>query len=134
MIGIFDARDGSPKVVIEISGSKEGYKKQITALFDTGHSGSLSLPILDLIDIGAQLSSVGEAELANGYPIPVLYFSVKVIVDGVEKQVLASMIDNPKSTEAICGVELFSSHIALVNFKKQELKFVKAEEVEEKKE
>lgn len=132
MLGYFDQSDGNPKVVIEISGARKDYKKQVSALFDTGHSGSLSLPILDLIDIGAQLSNVGEAELANGYPTPVLYFSVTVIVDGIPKQVQASMIDNPKSTEAICGLELFSHYVALVDFKGRELKFSKVKEEEEK--
>ena len=66
MLGYFDAQDGNPKVVIKISGTKRGAKKEIASLLDTGHSGSLSLPILDLIEIGAKLSSFGPVGLADG--------------------------------------------------------------------
>lgn len=132
MLGYFDANDGNPKVVIEISGTKENFKKQIVALFDTGHSGSLSLPAIDLIEIGAKLSLTGEAELADGYKRPILYFSVKVIIDGVEKEVQASLIDNPNSTEAAVGLELFSPYIAVVDFKNKVLKFVKDKDLKKK--
>lgn len=129
MHGYFDAKDGNPKVVIEIKGTKKGFKKQISALFDTGHSGSLSLPILDLIEIGAKLSSVGEAELADGYKKPQLYFSVKVIIDEEEKEVEAALIENSEVSEAIVGLELFSPYIAVVDFKNKSLKFIKEEEL-----
>jgi len=78
MHAYFDAKDGNPKVVIEIKGTKKGVKKQIAALFDTGHSGSLSLPVVDLIEIGAKLSTVGPVEFGDGFSRPQLYFSVKV--------------------------------------------------------
>lgn len=129
MLGYFDGNDGNPKIVVEVSGTRPDFKKQIAALFDTGHSGSLSLPILDLIEIGAKLSSVGEAELADGYKKPLLYFSVKVIIDGEEKEVEASLIDNPEAREAIVGLELFSPYVALVDFKNKVLKFVKEKEI-----
>lgn len=130
MHGYFDAKDNNPKVIIEISGTKDGVKKQIAALFDTGHSGSLSLPIVDLIEIGAKLSSIGEAELADGYKKPLLYFSVKVFMDGEEKEVEASLIDNPETTEAIVGLELFAPYAAAIDFKNKVLKFVKSEELD----
>jgi len=130
MHGYFDAKDGNPKVVLEIKGTKKGVKKQIAALFDTGHSGSLSLPILDLIEIGAKLSSVGQAELADGFKKPQLYFSVKVIVDGVEKEVEAALIENPEVSEAIVGLELFSPYVAVVDFKNKSLTFLKEEDLQ----
>ncbi len=133
MLGYFDASDGNPKVTLEISGTRQNFKKQIAALFDTGHSGSISLPILDLIEIGATLSNVGEVELADGFKKPVLYFSIKVIIDGEVKEVEASMIENRDSTEAIVGLELFSPYVALVNFKSKILRFVKEDEIIDKK-
>lgn len=129
MLGFFDANDNNPKVVVEISGTRQNFKKQITALFDTGHSGSMSLRVLDLIEIGATLSSVGVAEFADGNKKPVLYFSIKVTIDGEEKEVEAGMIDNPEAQEAIVGLELFSPYVALVDFKNKTLKFVKEEEL-----
>jgi predicted aspartyl protease len=129
MHAYFDLKDGDPKVVIEIKGTKKNFKKQIVALFDTGHNGSLSLPVLDLIDIGAKLSSVGVTTLADGYKKPQLYFSVKIIIDGVEKEVEASLIENPEENEAIAGLQLFSPYIALIDFKKRVLRFVKAEDL-----
>ncbi len=106
MHAYFDAKDGSPKIMLEISGTKRKHKKLIPALFDTGHSGSLSLPVLDLIEIGAKLSNIGEVEYANGNPGTVYYFSVTVCVDGREIEVDAGMIENPDATEAIAGLIL----------------------------
>lgn len=60
MVAYFDASDGNPKVVLKISSGRK--EKEIKALMDTGHTGSLSLPVWDLIDMGAKLSTVGEVE------------------------------------------------------------------------
>src|SRR5258708_7082368 len=108
MHAYFDAKDGNPKIMLEISGTKRKHKKLIPALFDTGHSGSLSLPVLDLIEIGAKLSNIGEVEFANRNKGIVYYFAVTVCIDGKEMDVDAGMIENPESAEAIAGMELFS--------------------------
>lgn len=129
MHAYFDAKDGNPKVFIEIKGTKKGVIKQIAALFDTGHSGSLSLPVVDLVEIGAKLSTVGPVEFGDGLSKPQLFFSVKVTVDGIEREVDAMLIENYEATEAIAGLELFSSHIALINFKKKEIRFTTEEEL-----
>jgi len=124
MHGYFDAKDGNPKVVLEVSGTKR-HKKTIAALFDTGHNGSLSLSVVDLIEIGAKLSSVGQVEFADGISKPQLYFSVKVTIDGTEKEVDANLIENFESTEAIAGLELFSPYVAVINFKSKQIDFIK---------
>ena len=129
MLGYFDAKDGNPKVTIEIKGTRRNVKKQIVALFDTGHSGSLSLPVVDLIEIGAKLSNVGVVQFADGNEKPQLYFSVTVIIDGVEKKVEANLIENPEAREAIVGLELFAPYIAVINFKSKGLSFVKEEDL-----
>lgn len=121
MHAYFDASDNNPKVVLKISSGRK--EKEIKALMDTGHSGSLSLPIWDLIDIGAKLSAVGEVEFANGNNGTVYYFSVKVIIDGVKKEIEAGMIENPNATEAIAGLELFSPYTAIINFKGKKINF-----------
>jgi predicted aspartyl protease len=128
MLGYFDASDGNPKITLEISGTNSK-KTQIPALFDTGHNGSLSLTILQLIEIGAVLRDIGKVTYADGYSKPVYYFSVKVTIDGIEKEVLASMIENPEAEEAIAGLQLFSPYIALIDFNNQRIKFVKQEEL-----
>ncbi|MBI2074271.1 MAG: hypothetical protein HYT83_00365 [Candidatus Levybacteria bacterium] len=124
-----DAQDGSPKVVIKISGTKRKTHKEIAALLDTGHNGSLSLSILDLIEIGAKLSSFGPVGLADGSNVTVYYFTVKVELDGNTKEVQASMIENPKITEAIVGLELLSPYIAFIDFKNKKIQLSTEEQL-----
>jgi len=129
MLAYFDANDGNPKVAIEIKGTKRKYKS-IVGLLDTGHSGSLSLSVLDLIEIGAKLSSIGKAVLADGSTVLNYYFSVKVRIDGVEKEVLANMI--PTSSEAIIGLQLLSPYVALIDFKNKKIKLITEKELSKK--
>jgi len=126
MHAYFDAQDGSPKVVIKVRGTSRKFK-EIAALLDTGHNGSLSLPLLHLIEIGAKLKTYGPVGLANGRTVIVYYFAVKVEIDGKEKEVLAGMIEDPKITEAIVGLELLSPYIAFMDFKNKRI-FIKTEE------
>lgn len=128
MHAYFDLADGSPKVVIEICGTKRS-KKTVAALFDTGHSGSLSLPVVHLVEIGAKLSTIGQAEFADGFSKPQLYFSVKVTIDGVEKEVDAALIENFEATEAIAGLELFAPYVALIDFNKKNIRFLSQDDI-----
>lgn len=121
MHAYFDAFDGNPKVVLKISSGRK--EKEIKALMDTGHNGSLSLSIWDLIDIGAKLSTVGEVEFADGNKGIVYYFRVRVIIDGVKKEIEAGMIENSNVTEAIAGLELFSPYVAVIDFKNKKINF-----------
>lgn len=121
MQAVFDAQDGSPKVFIKVRASKRKYK-DVIALLDTGHNGSLSLPLLDLIEIGAKLKTYGPVGLANGTEVIMYYFEVKVQIDGEEKIVLASMIEDPNVKEAIVGLELLSPYIAFIDFKNKKIK------------
>lgn len=86
--------------------------------------------IVQLIEIGAVLSTIGQVEYADGNTKLQLYFSVKVTVDNIEKEVDAGMIENPEATEAIAGLELFSPYMALIDFKNQTLLFQKHREQE----
>ena len=133
MHAYFDAQDGSPKVVIKIRGTPKGKQKDVAALLDTGHSGSLSLPTLDLIEIGAKLDSFGPARLADGNRVTVMYFKVYVEIDGKQKEVQAGMIDNPEATEAIVGLELLTPYIVLLNFEKKTIYCTTEEEIKRKK-
>jgi predicted aspartyl protease len=126
MHAYFDAQDGSPKVVIKIKGTKRK-TKEISALLDTGHNGSLSLPLLDLIEVGAKLSSFGPVGLADGSRTNMYFFNITVEIDGKTKEVQASMISNPAITEAIVGLELLSPYVAVINFNKKQI-FLKTEE------
>jgi predicted aspartyl protease len=121
MQAFFDPEDDSPKIKIKIRGDKRRQHKTITALLDTGHTGSLALPVLSLIDIGATVESFGPVGLADGSRVNMYYFKVYVEIDGVEKQIQASMIDNPNINEAIAGLELLDSHIALIDFKNKNI-------------
>ena len=123
MIGYFDPKDGMPKVAIRIGGTKGG--KTINALFDTGHSGTVSLPLLELISIGAEISSVSHVKYADGREGIQYLFSVNVEVDGIKKEVKAGLIPNPKEKEAIVGLELFSPYIVNIDFEKKLIEFKK---------
>ena len=131
MQAFFDKLDDNPKIKLRIRGSKKRSYKTITALLDTGHSGSLALPVLNLIDIGATVESFGPVGLADGSQINVYYFKVYVEIDGEEKQIQASMIDNPAVNEAIAGLELLGSHIALIDFKNKKILLTTEEQLEE---
>ncbi len=133
MQAYFDAQDGNPKIIIKVSGTPKGKRKEIPALLDTGHNGSLSLPTLDLIEIGAKLSSFGPATLANGHKVTVMYFRVFVEIDGKTKEVSAGMIDNPNETEAIAGLQLLSPYIVLLDFNKKTIYCTTQEELNKKK-
>ena len=128
MIGYFDAKDGRPKVVLKVKGTRRT-EKEITALFDTRHSGSLSLPIIDLINIGAKFSGVSAAQYADGRTGIDYLFTVKVMFDDVEKEVEASMIQNPQISQAIAGTQLFSPYVALIDFKNKGLTLMKEEDL-----
>jgi len=87
------------------------------------------LTIVQLIGIGAKLSSIGQIKYADGNSKPCLYFSVKVTVDGVQKEVEASLIENPEEEEAIAGLELFSPYVSFIDFKNKTIKFIKEEDL-----
>jgi predicted aspartyl protease len=123
MRGFFDPKNGTAKVEIEVSGTIPGSQRKIIALFDTGHTGSLSLPILDLIQIGATLQSYGQVRFANGHKGIVYYFSVQVTIDGKTKTVQAGMIENPSEKEAIAGLELFAEYVSFIDFKNKKIIF-----------
>lgn len=128
MHAYFDAKDGNPKVVFKIKGTHRK-TKEVAALLDTGHSGSLSLPIFDLIEIGAKLESFGPVGLADGSKTTMFFFSVKVEIDGKTKKVQASMINNPGVTEPIAGLQLMAPFIAVIDFKKKSIYFTTEEEL-----
>lgn len=129
MHGFFDPNDGNPKVEIEICGTTAGVTKKIIALFDTGHSGTLSLPVVDLIEIGAKIRACQPVVYASGYTSVVYLFGVDVVIDGIKKEVFASMIENPNSNEAIAGLQLFSPYISLIDFKNKTILFATEEEL-----
>lgn len=130
MLAFFDGKDNSPKVVIKVCGTNKK-EKEIIALMDTGHNGSLSLPVLVLIEIGATLSSIEPVQLADNTTVLGYNFSVTVIIDRKRKKVEATLIPDPEETEAIAGLQLFNPYIAYIDFKNKVVEF--STEVELKK-
>lgn len=131
MLAFFDGKDKSPKVLLRVCGTNKK-EKEIIALVDTGHNGSLSLPVLVLIEIGATLSSVELIQLADNSKTLGYNFSVNVIMDGKERKVEATLIPDPEETEAIAGLQLFNPYIAFIDFKNQRIMFATEEELERK--
>jgi predicted aspartyl protease len=122
MEGYFDSADGNPKVTIEVKGLS-GETKKIPALLDTGHSGTLSLTILQLIELGAVLKTTGPIKFGNGQEEKCLYFEVDMMIGGIWQKKLASMLGGE---EAIAGLQLFSPYIATIDFKNKQIKFEEA--------
>lgn len=129
MQAFFDPEDGNPKVKINIRGDRRKKATTVTALLDTGHTGSLALPVLTLMDVGATLDGFGPLGLADGSQIYVYYFRIYVEVDGVERQIQASMINDPEIHEAIAGLELLGDHVALIDFKNKRISLIKEEKL-----
>ena len=131
MLAFFDGKDNSPKVVIKVCGTNKK-EKEIIALMDTGHSGSLSLPVIVLIEIGATLSSIGPIQLADNSTVLGYNFSVTVIIDRKRKKVEATLIPDPEEIEAIAGLQLFNPYIAFIDFKNKKIEFTTEEELGKK--
>lgn len=131
MLAFFDGKDNSPKVVLKVYGTNKR-EKDIIALVDTGHSGSLSLPVLVLIEIGATLSSVEPIQLADNSIVLGYNFSITVIIDKIKKKVEATLIPDPDETEAIAGLQLFNPYISFIDFKNKRIEFTTEEELDKK--
>ncbi|MBM3250922.1 MAG: hypothetical protein FJZ07_01660 [Candidatus Nealsonbacteria bacterium] len=65
---------------------------EITALFDTGFSGSLALPPQYLIAVGSELVGIEPMTYADGRTSNELLFSIKVDLNGESKSVVAHLI------------------------------------------
>lgn len=131
MLAFFDAKDDSPKVILKVRGTNRK-EKEIIALMDTGHNGSLSLPVLTLIEIGAKLSSIEPIKLADNSVVLGYNFSVTVILDRETKQVEATLIPDPEETEAIAGIQLFNPYIVFIDFKNKQIKITTEKELKKK--
>ncbi|MDO8743343.1 MAG: hypothetical protein Q7J30_02205 [Candidatus Azambacteria bacterium] len=112
MLGFFDTNDGQPKVTFKVQGEKTS--GDVTALFDTGFSGELALPLQYLLELGAKLVGAEQMRYADGRTNVELLFEVKVFLEKEEKTVNAHLIMFAK--EPIAGVRLFNQFTALINF------------------
>ena len=127
MIGYFDAKDGRPKVSLTIKGTKS--EKVISALFDTGSQLALSLPLIDLIKIGSEITGierVGYADKRSGIEY---LFKVRVKLNGREKDVQANLIPDPTAEEAIIGTPLFDPYVVIIDFRNKSLGLLSEEEL-----
>lgn len=111
MIGFFD-ENGRPKIKFRIIGTKTG--GEITALFDTGFSGSLALPPQHLIAVGSELAGIEPMTYADGRTSKELLFNLTVDLDGISKPIAAHLI--PGASEPIAGNQLFSPYVVLIDF------------------
>lgn len=127
MKGFFDEK-GRPKVSVYIRGEeKEG---EITALFDTGFTEELALPLFTLVAIGAKIVGVEPLTYADGRTNYEYLFSTKVVLDGKEKNINAFMLPSPLLKEAVAGVKLFNPYSVVIDFEKKRLLFFTKEQLE----
>lgn len=127
MISYFNETDGRPMVRIKIKGSKK--EKEVDAFLDTGHTGNLSLSILDLIEIGSELKAVSNVKYADNRQGTEYLFSVTVEMDGIVKEVKAGLIPSMSpSTKPLIGVQLFSPFVIFIDFKNKKIDIMKEED------
>ena len=100
-----------PLVKLTVSGSKK--KRLITAIFDTGFDGFLSIPITTAIALGLELSSVIRAQYADGRVAEELEFNAYVELDGHTQKVKATLTG---SVEALAGTQLFAKKKVSLDF------------------
>lgn len=124
MKGFFD-ENGRPKATFRVEGSRKG--GDITALFDTGFSGSLALPPQYLVALGSELVGVEPMTYADGRTVSELLFRIQVYLDGGPKWITAHLI--PGAMEPIAGIQLFSPYIVLINFDEKTLLILTKEEL-----
>lgn len=127
MIGYFDAKDGKPKVSLTIKGNKG--EKVISALFDTGSQLALSLPLIDLIKIGSEISGIERVGYADRRTGIEYVFKVRVKLNGDEKEVQANLIPDPTAEEAIIGTPLFDPYVVVIDFKNKSLNLLSEEDI-----
>lgn len=127
MFGYFDATDGRPKVSITIKGSKGS--RVVSALFDTGSQLALSLPLTDLIAIGAEITGVEKVGYADQRSGIEYLFKVIVGLDGSEKEVQANLIPDPSAQEAIIGTPLFDPYVVIIDFRNKRLSLLNEDEL-----
>ena len=97
----FDS-EGRPTVTIEVS-NPLGWKKEITALIDTGFDGFLSLPIAQAFPIGLMLRGTLSITLADGSKRTNLYCLGTLHFDGDSFQ--GVMIVEWSSEIALVGMQ-----------------------------
>ena len=127
MIGYFDAKDGRPKVSLTIKGTKG--EKVVSALFDTGSQLALSLPLIDLIKIGSEITGVEKVGYADKRSGVEYLFKIWVKLNGEEKEVQANLIPDPTADEAIIGTPLFDPYVVIVDFRNKSLNLLSDEEL-----
>lgn len=122
MVGYFDEK-GNPKIKIIIGGRKNS--AEIDAIFDTGCSGYLVLPILKAIQLGLELVGVEPVKYADGRIINQFVFGVLVNIDGEQKIVPATLT---WSEETLVGISLFRDYSVKIDFKNKEIEIQKITE------
>lgn len=65
------------------------------------------------------IAMIAYFDASDGNPKVVL----KIRSGRKEKEIEAGMIENPRSREAIAGLELFSPYIAIIDFKNKKINF-----------
>lgn len=77
------------------------------------------------------IKGISEVSYADGRKGVVYLFSIKIELNGIEKEIKAALIPNPYIKEAIAGVELFTPFVVLLDFKNKRIVLKKEEELQE---
>lgn len=120
MAGYFDEK-GRPRIRLRVGGRK--LVGTIDALFDTGCSGYLALPVSAAIPLGIELAGVQPVQYADGRIVNELVFWVLIEIDG-EKRIIPATLT--WGNEALAGISLFRDYFVKIDFKNKKIEITKA--------
>ncbi len=103
----------SPTIEIEFSGPIVGAPIRVTAIVDTGFTGSVSIPIQQALPLGLMLFSTATFTLADGSKEDTFLCLGRAKVEGVERPVVFSLT---KGSDILVGTEFlatFKAHFEL---------------------
>jgi predicted aspartyl protease len=101
LLGTFDS-DGNATINIRVDGNS-GFKNY-TAIIDTGFSGFVALPILDMVDLGLKAEGAANVTLGDG-STTVSHLSSGIVTLGSQAEIGTILLDE-NSTDVLVGMAL----------------------------
>jgi predicted aspartyl protease len=101
LLGTFDS-DGNATINIRVDGNS-GFKNY-TAIIDTGFSGFVALPILDMVDLGLRTEGAADVTLGDG-STTVSHLSSGIVTLGSQAEIGTILLDE-NSTDVLVGMAL----------------------------
>ncbi len=112
MKGYFDS-GGRPRLTVTVRGRRQ--TAELDALIDTGFNGDLTLPIGLAVELGLELVSRRQVELADGSIRSELVFVGTAVLDGRSQLAMIGLTDG---LDALVGTGLLRDRRLTMDFRK----------------